>query len=116
MSEQEREKTPVHIHYSWRGLPLIYVEKHDVPIVTMENYCKWYGIQVVHPDGKVENVDVDLLDKLCGSDVLMGDHNYHPILLRRVAKHYGGHVDGISLEAAGGRWKAEIEDYVGFDE
>lgn len=109
MSQEEREKQEVHTYYSWRGIPLIYVGKDVTPVVTMENYCKWYGIQVVI-DGRVENVHPNILDELCGDDHFIGDHNYHPELLRRVAKHYGGYVDGISLEAAAGRWAMEIKD------
>lgn len=116
---QERQKEVVHTYYSWRGQPLIFVGKSDVPIVTMENYCKWYGIQVVFPDGRVENVHPNVLDELCGNDHFIGDHNYHPELLRRVAKHYGGHADYVSLEASAGRWAMEINEdatYLGRDD
>lgn len=110
MSQEANNPYANHTHRSQRNIPLIYIGRHDVPIVTMENYMKWYGIYVVHPNGVVENVAPDVLDELCGDDYFIADHNYHPTLLRRVAKHFNGEVDPVSLEVALGRWKMEIED------
>lgn len=51
--------------YSHRGHPLLYYVRNDeiakygprtVDIVTVENYDKWYGLQIVHPDNSVEEV------------------------------------------------------------
>lgn len=82
------------------------------PTVTMEDYMKWYGVHILHSDGRVESVSPDLLseidDKLGGG--LMGDHNYHPHLLRGIAKHIGGVVDYRAEEAVTGRWVNEILD------
>lgn len=95
---------------SSRKIPLICQTVGAVPIITMENWPKWYGVEILHPDGKVEDVDPDLLDELCGNLGLMGDHNYHPKLLEMVANNLGGVVDQVSLCVAAGRWKVEIDD------
>lgn len=82
------------------------------PIVTMENYVKWYGVYILHPDGRVESVDPGVLGQMadrCGG-IVMGDHNYHPRLLNELAKEIGGKVCWRSLEMAGGRWVSEIMD------
>lgn len=100
------------IYVSSRNIPLLAQERGKVPIVTMENYGKWYGVDIIHPDGRVEGVDPDLLSDLEreSGTCLMGDHNYHPQLLERVAVHYKGKVDWRAAQMAGGRWTYEIED------
>lgn len=95
---------------SSRKIPLICQTVGALPVITMENYPKWYGLEVIHPNGTVEDVDPDLLDELCGDKPLMGDHNYHPDLLKMVANRLGGIVDQVSLYTAAGRWQVEVVD------
>lgn len=102
------------VYLSWRGIPLLCQSPSTFgkPIVTLENYCKWYGLEILHPDGRVESVDPGILDECCDrvEGVLMGDHNYHPRLINEVAKHIGGIACHRAVEMAGGRWVAEIMD------
>ena len=43
------------IYYSDRGIPLLFTDSLiSRPIITVENYLKWYGVHVVFPDGHVE--------------------------------------------------------------
>jgi hypothetical protein len=105
-------KTKVYV--SQRGIPLLCQSPSTFgkPIVTMENYCKWYGVQVLHPDGRVEGADHDDLSRIADrlGHCLMGDHNYHPRLLNEYAKQIGGTADWRAIEMAGGRWVSEILD------
>lgn len=74
---------------------------------------KWYGIQVLHPSGKVESVDCDMLSDIereFPAHPLRGDHNFHPFLLKQVAKRLGGTVDWRAHEMTAGRWLNEIMD------
>lgn len=107
-----KPKTKVYV--SSRGIPLLCQSPSGIgkPIVTMENYCKWYGIDILHPDGSVTHGCPDLMDKIDREfgHKLMGDHNYHPRLLEELAKRIGGIVDWRAVEMAGGRWVSEIMD------
>lgn len=102
-------------YVSHRGIPLLAqeVDPEGRPIVTMENYCKWYSVYALHPDGRVESIDPDdvlrKVEKRVGG-CLMGDHNYHPTLLTEVAKELGWVVDPKALEMVTHRWAVEIED------
>ncbi len=47
----------VRSHVSSRGLLLAWVaEALEVPVLTVEVYCKWYHLQLLRPDGSVEKV------------------------------------------------------------
>lgn len=102
------------LYRSYRGMLLLCQSPSTFgkPIVTMENYVKWYGIQILHPDGRVESADPGLLNELADrcDGTVMGDHNYHPRLLNELAKEIGGEVCWRSLEMTAGRWVAEIMD------
>jgi len=76
----------------------------DVPIITLENYEKWYNVYVVFPGDIVEAIPGDLVAEACGNDGLHIDHDYHPQLLHNLAKIYCGQVDHLALEVAAGRW------------
>jgi hypothetical protein len=40
------------------GNPLVYTgEPGERPILTCENYCKWYALFAVLPDGTIDRVD-----------------------------------------------------------
>lgn len=102
------------LYVSDRNLPLLCQEPDTFgrPTVTLENYCKWYGIFVLYPDGRVESIDHGLIgevaDRIGGS--VMGDHNFHPRLLNELAKELKGIACYRSIEVAGGRWVNEIMD------
>lgn len=40
----------------------------------------------------------------------MGDHNYHPILLDKVAEKIGGAACDVARELMTGRWVLEVMD------
>lgn len=98
---------------SERGHELLWQEPLDIPVVTLENYEKWYSIYVLHPDGTVEKVSVDdifeALDRAAvGRGSVWVDHYYHPELLKEVARMYNGEVHQTTLELAMGRWVINV--------
>jgi hypothetical protein len=92
------------MHESNRGIPLIWQGKGNVPFITLENYCKWYNVFVVFPDGKVEIVPETKYAEVFDHFAYIPDHNFHPLFLQKLAKLYGGAVDDSTLEIAAGRW------------
>lgn len=103
---------PAQVFRSDRGFPLMYQEVSTTPVITLENYDKWYNIFVIQPDGTVEIVNPGLIDEL-NDGTLWVDHTFHPKLLLLIAKHYGGQVPPTTLEIAAGRWV--MEDRPNFD-
>ncbi len=95
-------------HVTERDHVLMWVGKVDVPVVTLENYEKWYSVYVVMPCGYVKKVPVDVMTACMGDDAYYRDHCFHPELLRRIAKHYNGEVHQTALEVATGRWALDI--------
>lgn len=93
------------VNHSERGFPLLWQRQCDEPIITVENYEKWYNLFVVHPDKRVEVVDSSLILELSekGSSLWI-DHEFHPRLLLLVAQRYGGCAHAEALEMAAGRW------------
>jgi len=44
-------------YFSNRNLPLIYYgEPSEKPVITVENYLKWYDLYLVLPTGSVERI------------------------------------------------------------
>jgi len=78
------------IYFSERGIPLITqwfeddVEAFN-PILTLENYEKWYSMYIIYPNGKVEQVSPSLDDTY---DTWMG-HAVYPSYFHLVAKRLG---------------------------
>lgn len=100
-----------------RGHALLWSHPGDVPIVTLEAYDKWYDMWVLFPDGHIEKVPTGVLNELM-DDVegnLRFDHAFHPKLLLKVAKHYKGEADQLSLEVAAGRWAMEVNEEYGLE-
>lgn len=103
------------LRLSSRGLPLVCVDDIvEVPTLTVENYCKWYDMQIIHPDGRVEAVSFGDLDELAGNvgyDVLGSgyvDHVPNPQVVRALAEARGWAVDEQAMEMIAGRWQLEV--------
>ncbi|MFO5742282.1 hypothetical protein ACLBPW_29705, partial [Klebsiella pneumoniae] len=79
------------IHYSDRKLPLCFKGVYDIPVVTIENYCKWYGLNIVYPDGRVEWVDTDLLAEIKRESKYSGrgGHNHGAIMVEQISGKNG---------------------------
>ena len=105
------------MYCSDRGIPLICQQVYNIPVITLENYCKWYNIYVIMPDGNVSKVDMDLIQ--CIQDKspihIMDTHIWHPIMLEKIASHLQGYVDDVSLECCYGRWMMEHKNVFPLD-
>lgn len=106
MTDKSIYMTPNNHMLLWNRLPL------ECPVVTLENYEKWYEIFIVTPNGQVEAVPVETIRAVMDKyhDTHWVDHCYHPRLLYRLAKHLGGCVDPIAVEVAIGRWLIQRTD------
>lgn len=104
------------VFLSDRGIPLVYMGGlTQKPVLTVENYCKWYGFYLVHQDGTVTSVDEDAYHKAMHADpeAVSGDHVYSPRMMRIIADQLGAHLCNQSLEMVVGRWMLEwpmVED------
>ena len=89
--------------------PLICTTPKDYPIITAENYEKWYSLFILHPDVSVTPVPPGDIMDMC--DIFRRsfwvDHAFHPTLLLALAHYYGGSADIVTLETAAGRWVLE---------
>lgn len=100
-------------YLSPRGHLLLYVgEPIDKPIITLENYTKWYEIYLIKPEGAVEKVDNDIVLAVLGEhrDAQICDHVFHPRLLYRVAQELEGELEERAAEVAAGRWMLEVRE------
>lgn len=107
-------------YLSKRNIPLLYIARPPTkPVITMENYTKWYDIYIVHSDGSVEVVSPELIEEVkdeCSDKeytCLQYDHLYHPYLLQRIAIKLNAFLDERALEVAAGRWYFESDQPLG---
>lgn len=106
------------MHFSERGIPLVNCSGSRLtPIITVENYVKWYGLYLIHVNGEVEIISPDIMDEINASDpvAIRGDHCYHPRLLYRLASKLEARICPQSLEVVIGRWlmdSGECDDAV----
>lgn len=98
-----------HQYLSHRGLPLIYTrEPQAVPVLTIENYLKWYRLELVMPDGSVKHVDPDEYPLPDFHDTEWYDHVPHPNYYQALIAKYGFSEDDVAYEAILGRFVAEV--------
>ena len=97
------------MYKSKRGKLLICQEKHECPVITMENYCKWYNVYVIYSSGEIGTVDYNVLDEIekQSGKVLTDNHLWHPWLLEEYAESIDGTVDPVTLDVVTGRWILE---------
>ena len=101
-------------YFSPRGIPLIYCgPPQQKPVLTCENYMKWYDLFLVMPDGSVtalpHKVSLDIVEKSNGYGLLC-DHCVYPGLIPMVADLAGASVDGNSFDMIVGRWENDIKN------
>lgn len=83
-------------YYSERGKQLIYIgSPADKPIITIENYTKWYNLYKVDTDGIVTKITDDIPDWL--------DHCPIPNSVLTYAKEKNWYIDEQSMEMIIGR-------------
>jgi len=95
------------MYLSNRGHPLVHCTPPiAIPVLTVENYVKWYTLHVVHPDGRVQEVDFPT-ESPAGSAFM--DHVPNPVACQKLAADKGWLWDENSLDMIWGRWRREVE-------
>ena len=89
-------------YVSEHGHCLITQHTGDRPILTVEKHCKWYTLQLLHPDGRVEPVLYDDEDSL--------NHVPFPAPVIKLAEQNRWDLDWEALEMIVGRWLLELLD------
>jgi len=107
------KKSSHKLYYSNRGLPLVFCEKEipvDTGVVTVENYLKWYTLQVVLKDGTVEELNFPEMEDKPEGEQCFVDHVPNPRAVEKMAHRLGLYIDPQSLDMMIGRWFFEVED------
>lgn len=89
-----------------RGIMLLDQTPSDKPILTGENYDKWYDLYLLHPDGTVEGVTkaYDMDDCKYETGCTRIDHFYHPEIFNKMCGKHGWWIGQVAIEVAAGRW------------
>lgn len=100
--------------FSERGIPLVYCgpAPKDVPVLTVENYCKWYTLYLIKPNGIVEAYYPNKkLEKECYEKFgfYNGDHNYQPSAVQYIADKEEFILHEEAIEMIIGRYEMEIK-------
>lgn len=94
---------------SHRDIPLVLQEAPSPnPLLTVENYCKWYDVFIVFPDGRVEIVDYNLFWD--GPGTGWHDHVPNPKACLGVAAKLNVEWHGESFEMIVGRYMLEVQE------
>lgn len=112
MTEEEEDEVHYQLHMSERGIPLIWM----VPplageiILTVENYLKWYGLQLLHENGRIEEIPFPDEDWIKPGEIPFADHVPNPHVVQRFADKKGYLLDDQAFEMMVGRWELEVLD------
>ena len=79
--------------------------------LTVEDYDKWYGLQVLHPNGAIEEIPFISDPNLAlGIGPCYRDHVPNPYVTERYAQVQGWHIPERAWEVMVGRWIIELSD------
>ena len=78
-----------------------------IPTLTMELYLKWYGLQLIHPDGCVEELPFPGDEYAPPGESAFRDHVPNPKAVENYALEHGYAVGEFALELITGRWYLE---------
>ena len=99
--------------YSSRNKLLVWQGGHPAVggVLTMECYCKWYEMFIVHTD-KIVSVGFGVLadSRFCKDESPFCDHVPNPRAVYRYAAANGYHLDNEAFEMIIGRWELEYRD------
>jgi len=91
-------------------------EPQSETIITVELYCKWYSLYLLHPDGRcVVQPFPDEKYAPAGESAFV-DHVPNPKAVENYAKVRGLEVGGLALELITGRWYLEAKGDCGQNE
>lgn len=103
-------------YLSDRELPLVWRRAPDTkrPILTVEQYCKWYNLYLILPSGEVKKI-LSTGDAWSDADevfphIAVMDHCFHPDFIPILAKYLGARIDREAHELIMGRWASEISN------
>lgn len=92
---------------SHRDIPLVMTEPNSQgPLLTVENYVKWYDIYIVFPDGRIQKVPYELFWE--GKGTGWHDHVPNPKACQMVAEKLNAEWDECSFEMIVGRYMMEV--------
>lgn len=94
---------------SLRGLPLTVTYKPFSPTITVEITSKWYNLFLIYPNGELEEIGFDYLDKIANEidETPYVDHVPNPRVVIEMCKKYAWSLDEWALELIIGRWVLE---------
>jgi len=96
---------------SKRDIPLITQEVEDKPMLTVENYLKWYDLYVISTDGvvtPVRQLENDEVEQELYSGWL--DHCIRPKSFHKIAEILGARYDYATWESVERRFQTEYLD------
>ena len=98
------------VYYSDNNYPLIYNGALlDKPIVTLENYCKWYNLYQIMPNGSISKFDSYVYaNKFKYQGTIWSDHIPHPNFLKLLEQDDNYYLDLKAFEMAVGRYQLEV--------
>jgi hypothetical protein len=109
------------MYKSERGKPLVFQgTPGKIPVLTVENYMKWYDYFLVFPDGHVEGLHANgrhvVADKVAQEyeGPVHGDHIFGPGYIMALSVALGVQVCSESFEMMVGRWEIEYKDNYNF--
>lgn len=102
------------IYKTQRGHSLLWMYRPaEAPVLTVENYLKWYELYLIQPRGNVEELDFGRLEEVAGADTPYCDHAPNPKVVIRLADLNGWIVDMNALDMIIGRWECEYKNNYG---
>lgn len=97
-------------YVSDRDIPLLYVgDPPTETVLTVENYCKWYRLHLVHPDGSVEPIPFPMDCEQTGGSGFV-DHVPHPRAVVEEAHRRDVVLHDAAMERITGRWALEVRE------
>jgi hypothetical protein len=112
---EEIEEVVYQFHLSERDIPLVWIVP-PLPgevVLTVENYCKWYSLYLIHEDGRVEKIPFPDQGWAQSGESAYADHVPNPTVVQRFAERKGYLLDTQAFEMIIGRWELEYVDAAG---
>ncbi len=83
----------------------------DRPVLTVENYCKWYTLYVLWPEDNITSqVSFDLLEPYQGKEPAYCDHVPNPRAVELYTEAQDIDLHSEALEMIIGRWELEYKN------
>lgn len=92
---------------SERGELLALDQDPLVPVLTVELYCKWYCLHIIHVNGTVASLRFSELERFYKEGSAFKDHVPNPEAVRMYANEMDYALEPLAEELIEGRWKLE---------